>query len=88
MVFPDKEVRIQLISNGLYYFDAADRENIFLPLNKVSENRDGFAWREYVGPREARQSMHLLRFLSEQDSENMVRSDMIVNCPVTFEDVQ
>ena len=32
--------------------------------------------------------MHLLRFPSERDFENMVRSNMIVNCPVTFRDVK
>ena len=32
--------------------------------------------------------MHLMGFLSEQDFENMVRSNMIVNCPVTFSDVK
>ena len=32
--------------------------------------------------------MHLLGFPSERDFENMVRSNMIVNCPVTFDDVK
>ena len=32
--------------------------------------------------------MHLLGISSERDFENMVRSNMIVNCPVTFSDVK
>ena len=32
--------------------------------------------------------MHLLGFPLERDFENMVRSNMIVNCPVTFIDVK
>ena len=32
--------------------------------------------------------MHLLGFPSERDFENMVRLNMIVNCPVTFSDVK
>ena len=40
------------------------------------------------GGREARRAMHLLGFLSEQDFDNMVRLNMIVNCPVTFDDVK
>ena len=32
--------------------------------------------------------MNLLGFLSEWDFENMVRSNMIINCPVTFDDVK
>ena len=88
MVLPDREVRFQLSPNGSYYFDAAERENIVLLLNTVSENREGFTWREYDGAQEARRVMHLLGFPSEQDFESMVRSNMIVNCPVTFDDVK
>ena len=32
--------------------------------------------------------MHVLGFLSEQEFENMVRSNKIVNCPVTFYNVK
>ena len=88
MVLPDREVRFQLSPNGLYYFDSADRENIVLSLNTVSENREGFTRREYKGAREAQRAMHLLGFPPERDFENMVCSNTIVNCPVTFDDVK
>ena len=45
MVLPDRKVKFQLSLNGLYYFDAADRESGVLLLNTVSENREGFARR-------------------------------------------
>ena len=32
--------------------------------------------------------MHLIGFSSKRDFENMVRSNTIVNCPVTFDDVK
>ena len=32
--------------------------------------------------------MHLLGFPSERDFKNMVRPNMIVNCPVIFDDVK
>ena len=51
MVVPDREVIFQLSPNGLYHFDAADRDNIVLLLNTVSENREGFTQREYEGDR-------------------------------------
>ena len=88
MVLLNREARFQLILNGLYYFDATDRENTMLLLNTVSENREGFTQREYEVAREARRAMHLLGFLSEQDFENIVRLNMIINCPVTFSDVK
>ena len=87
MVLPYREVRFQLIPDGLYYFDAADRENIILLIKTVSENREGFTLWEYKGPQEARRVMHLLGLLSEQDFDNMVCSNIIVNCPVTFDGV-
>ena len=88
MVLPDREVKFQLSPNRLYYFDTADRENIVLLLNTVSDYRERFIQREYKGAREARRAMYLLGFPSERDFENMVRSNMIVNCPVTFSDVK
>ena len=88
MVLPDREVRFRLSPNRLYYFDAADRENSLLMLNTVSKNREGFTQREYKRDREMRQAMHLLGFPPEWDFENMVRSNMIINCPVTFDNVK
>ena len=64
MVLPEREVRFQLSPNGLYYFDAADRENSILLLNTVLENREGFTRSEYERAQEARQAMHLLGFPS------------------------
>ena len=88
MVLPDREMKFQHSPNGLYYFDAKDRENSMLLLNTVSDNRERFTRREYEGAREPRRAIHLLGLPSEQDFENMVRSNMIVNCPVTFSDVK
>ena len=88
MVLTDREVRFKLSPNGLYYFDAADRENIVLLLNTVSKNQEGFTWREYEGAQESQRAMHLLGFPPERDFESMVRSNTIVNCPVTFSDVK
>ena len=88
MVLLDREVRLQLSPNGLYYLYTVDRENSVLLINKVSENQEGSTRREYDGALEARQAMHLIGFPSEQDFENMIRSKIIVNCPVTFDDVK
>ena len=63
MVLPNREVRLQLSPNGIYYFLAADRENIVLLINTVSENRKGFTRKYCEGDQEARQAMHLLGFL-------------------------
>ena len=49
MVLTDRKVRFQLSINRIYYFDNADRENIVLLLNTVSENREGITQREFKG---------------------------------------
>ena len=72
VVLLDIKVKFQMSPNGMYYFDAADRESSVLLLNTVLENRVGFTRREYEGTREERQEMHLLGFLSERDFGNMV----------------
>ena len=88
MVLPDTEGIFQLSPNRLYYFDPTDWENSVLLLNTVSENREGFTQREYKSPWKVQRAMQLLGFPSERDFENMVRSNMIVNFPVTFSDVK
>ena len=60
MVPLEREVKFQLSTSGLYYFDAADRENGVLLLNTVSKKRGGFTPREYEGAQKARRAMHLL----------------------------
>ena len=85
MVLRDREVSFQLIPNGL---NAADRDNIILLISTVSENQEGFTRREYEGALESRRAMHLLGFLSERDFENMIHSNMIVNFPVTFDNIK
>ena len=59
-----------------------------LLLNTVLDNREGFTRREYKGAREARRAMYLLGFPLERDFDNMVCSNMIINCPVTSSDVK
>ena len=88
MVIPDRKVRFQLSPNRLYYFDSADRDNSVLLLNTVSEYREGVMRRGYEGDREARQAMHMLGFSSERYFENTLRSNMIINFPVTFDNVK
>ena len=66
-------MRFQLIHNGLYYFNAVDKESSVLLLNRVSENCEGFMWRDFEGAQEDRRAMYLLGFPSDQDFENMVR---------------
>ena len=88
MVLLDREVRFQIIPNGLYYFDVADRENSVLLINTLSKKQERFTRREYEGAQEVRRVMHLSGFLSERDFENMVFSNITINFSGTFDDVK
>ena len=57
-------MRFQLSPNGIYCFDAAERENSVLLLNTVLENRESFTRRDYKEAWEALRAMHLLGFPS------------------------
>ena len=57
-------------------------------INTVSENCKVFKQRKYEEDWEALQSMHLLGFPSESNFGIMVRSKIILNFPVIFEDVK
>ena len=56
-------------------------------MNTVDENRKSFMDREVKGARGSRRALRVLGFSSERDFENMVRLNMIVNCPVTHCDI-
>jgi hypothetical protein len=87
LIMPNREILFQLSPSGLYYHDAADRmENVIL-VNTVAKNREGFTNKEFQGARAARRASQLLGFPSDRDFGNMVRANMIVNCPVTHHDV-
>ena len=88
MILPDRKFRFHLIPNGLYCFDATEQENSIFLINTVAENREGFTRQGYVEAQEARWAMQLLGFPLERDFRNMICSNMILNCSVTFEDVK
>ena len=59
-----------------------------LPINTVLDNREGFTQRAHKGAQEARRAIHLLGFPSEEGGWKHGTFKIIVNCPVTFEDVK
>ena len=52
------------------------------------DNSKGFTRREYEGGLDARRAMHLMGLPSEGYFDNMVRLNMIVKYPVTFDNVK
>ena len=56
-------------------------------MNTVAENRERFVDREVKGARGSRQALGMLGFPSERDFEDMMRSNIIVNCPITHRNI-
>ena len=73
-------------TNGLYYQNTVDCA--IVQVNTVADNRECFTCREYEGSKAARRALVLVGYPSERDFTNMVISNMIVNCPVTPQDIK
>jgi hypothetical protein len=59
----------------------------FIMANTVKENREGFTSREFDKTKEARCALDLVSYPSRKDFMNMIRSNMIKNCPVSPIDI-
>jgi hypothetical protein len=56
-------------------------------VNTVKENRDGYTNREFERSKVARRALGMVGYPSPADFTNMVRANMIQNCPVTPTDI-
>jgi hypothetical protein len=85
VVKPDNDVVFEQSSAGLYYHDIGSR--VFVMVNTIKENREGFTRRELDRAKEARCALALVGYPPPKDVMNMVRSDMIKNCPISPTDI-
>jgi hypothetical protein len=56
-------------------------------VDTVKENRDGYTRRKLAGAKEARRAVGMVGYPSPKDFQNMVRSNLILNFPVTPNDI-
>jgi hypothetical protein len=56
-------------------------------VNTVAENGEGYTQREHDDAKQARRTIGMAGYHSNKDFNNMVRSNMIKNCPVTSKSV-
>jgi hypothetical protein len=78
---PTKEVIFRRSQSGLYYYDTDNLAVVMV--NTVAENREGYTQREYDDAKQARRALGMVGYPSNKDFNNIVRSNMINNCPVT-----
>ena len=87
------QLKFILSDIGLYYYDARstnnsqrDKEAIVM-INTVENNMKGFTAREVKGANEARKLYQIVGRPSELNFKNMIKFNLLHNCPVTLEDV-
>ena len=83
---PEKEVWFKNSSNGLYYHDTRNRQ--ISMVNTVKENTLGMTKREIEGAKKAKDLYMIMGYPSLEDFKNMIRQNMIMNCPITVADVE
>jgi hypothetical protein len=78
VVKPNNNVVFKQSPAGLYYHATGNRA--FVMVNTIKENREGFTRRKVDKAKEARRA--LVSYPSPKDFMNIVRSNMIKNCPI------
>ena len=82
---PDKLVHFTCSKNGLYYHDTRNRQiNL---VNTVEENLIEFNKCQKDRARKARELYSMVGYPSIADFKKMVKFNLIMNCPVSEEDI-
>ena len=71
--------------NGLHYYDTVNRQVTIV--QTVTENEKGYRNRHLTDAKTARDLYEKAGYPSIKDFANMVKGNMIMNCPVTIEDL-
>ena len=82
---PDKLVHFDCSKNGLYYHDTQD-QNITL-INTIEENLQGFSKHQIEQAKLARKLYHVMAIPSIHDFKELIKNNMLYNCPITIEDI-
>ena len=72
--------------NGLFYHAIGHEE--FCMVHTVEENKQRFSERQFQRAKLAREVYHMVGAPSIKDYMNMVRFNLLKNCPVTLEDIR
>ena len=71
--------------DGLHYHDSSENEISFV--QTVNENESGYSARQISDAKRARELYSKVGFPSNPDFKNLIKNNMIINCPVTSDDV-
>ena len=71
--------------DGLHYHDPSEKEIYFV--QTVNENESGYSARQISDAKRARKLYSKVGFPSNNDFKSLINNNMILNCPVTVNDV-
>ena len=82
---PEKLIHFDCSKNGLYFHNVLN-QNVTM-VNTVEENSQGFSRRQIEQAKKARKLYHVMCIPSMHDFKELVKNNMIYNCPITIEDI-
>ena len=71
--------------DGIHYHDPSEKEISFV--QTVNENEYGYSARHISDAKRARELYSKVGFPSNKDFKSLIKNNMILNCPVTADDV-
>lgn len=83
---PEKVIRFKCTSSGLYIHNIKDKNDIVM-VNTVEENEAGFTARQIEQAKRAKKLYGIVGYPSIKDFKAMIQGNLIMNCPVTIEDI-
>jgi hypothetical protein len=86
VIHPRKNIIFKQIKSGLYFHNTMDHAVVMV--NTVKVIRGVYTQRQYDGTKAARRGLGMVGYPSSKDYTNMVRSNMIRDCPITPADVK
>ena len=80
-----RKMQFKMHEDGLHYHDTADRQVTLI--QTVQQNEAGYSQRQLATARVARDLYSKVGHPSMQDFKAMVKNNLILNCPVTLDDI-
>jgi hypothetical protein len=81
------DVHFVMHADGLHYHDTKNRQFPMPMVSTVKEESEGFSKRQIEQAKTARDFQAKVGHPSTQDMQSIVKSNLIVDCPVTAEDI-
>ena len=79
-------MHFKMLKDGLHYHDTADRQVTLI--HTVQQNEAGYSQRQLTTARRARDLYSKVGHPSVQDFKVMIKNNLILNCPVTIDDIE